>query len=527
MNSAGLSLAARSDIASPSPARLPSDQYLAFLDAAPDAMVILDAEGQIVLANVETEAMFQCSRGELVGRSIEVLLPAHCRARHRGHFTAQTDLPRRRPLGAGLELYGLRKDGSEFPIEIILRSVVTEAGRYVTGVIRDVTGLRHATRSLIEARHFAEKASHAKSQFLAAAGHDLRQPLQTLTLLNNVLARAVPTRSSAAAVVANQAEALRFMAELVDALLDISKLEAGVISPNITDFPVRRMFGRLQAEFAPLAERKGLDLLVDGGRAMVQSDPTLLCEIVQNLIANAIRYTERGSVSLRCRVGSDSVIVEVADTGVGIPAAELERIFDDFYQAARPAQGVREGAGLGLAIAHRMAQLLGCSLQVRSTVGEGSCFSLTVPRSNAHARNDTGAGPKTETCGQLEGTSVLIIDDDPAVAHATALLLSSLRADSVVASGAEAALKSLREGAEPPAILICDFHLGPSETGADAIRAIRRALGVQVPAIVVSGDTSRRVSDELLGLKCCHLLSKPVDTDELLNLCVNLQGQDA
>ncbi len=325
---------------------LPDDQIRAFLDAAPDAMVIVDAGGRIAFVNAGTEAMFRYSRSALVGEPIEMLLPERFRGRHRDYLDGYYLEPRRRPMGPGLELCGLRADGTEFPVEISLSPVATDHGTFVTSAIRDVSDRKHIERKLIEAREFAEQANRAKSQFLAAASHDLRQPLQTLRLLSSVLSRAVPRDSRAATAVANQSEALRLMGDLLDALLDISKLEAGAIQPDVTDCSVRRIFARLRAEFAALAEAKGLKLVIDDCDSFVRSDPTLLSQIIQNLLGNAIRYTQRGWVRLRCLAQSTCVRIEVLDSGIGIPPEELELIFDEFYQRREAHPGaVPEGVG--------------------------------------------------------------------------------------------------------------------------------------------------------------------------------------
>jgi PAS domain S-box-containing protein len=500
---------------------LPDDQIKAFLDAAPDAMVIVDERGTIVFANVETEAMFEYSRAELVGQPIELLLPERFRDRHITHVGGYFVAPRRRPMGAGLELYARRKDGTEFPVEISLSPVTTAHGRFVSSAIRNVTDRKAIERKLIEAREFAEQANTAKSAFLAAASHDLRQPLQTLTLLTSALSRVVPTDSKAATAVANQSEALRVMAELLNALLDISKLEAGTIKPDIKDCSVSRIFARLRREFAVLAEAKGLDLIVEDCNDVVRTDPTLLGQIIQNLLANAIRYTREGWVRLRCVASFHTVRIEVADTGIGIPADELELVFDEYYQTFRNLDEARHGVGLGLSIARRVARLLGCSLDVTSTLGQGSCFTLGVPRVGERviAASET---PKSATSIAAEDGLVLVVDDEVAVADATAMLLGTAGMDVVVATGSQQALEKILAGGRAPGLLICDYHLGRKENGIEAIRRIREATRPSLPTIVVSGDTSTGIVKTLNAVDGCHLLSKPVDAGELLELSARL-----
>jgi two-component system, sensor histidine kinase len=501
---------------------LPDHQIKAFLDAAPDAMVIVASDGTIAFVNTQAEVMFAYSSAELVGRPIEVLLPERFRSRHPTHRAAYVPSPRPRPMGAGLELFGLRKDGTEFPAEISLSPVWTEHGLFASSAIRNITGRKAVERELIEARKEAERANRAKSAFLAAASHDLRQPLQSLTLLAGVLSRAVPPGSKAGVAVAEQAQALHSMAALLNSLLDISKLEAGAVKPDIADCSVRAIFDRLRAEFAGLAAAKGLELIVEDGDDVVRTDPTLLEQIIQNLIANAIRYTSEGWVRLRCLSAAGAVRIEVLDTGIGIPANELEPIFEEFYQPARPSGQRKEGLGLGLSIVRRLTSLLGHELEVKSTVGSGSCFTVGVPRGNAPQplaqpvpARATNAGPN--------GHLVLVVDDEPAVADATAMLLGVMGFDVIVAADSEQANRRLLERARTPNLLICDFHLDRGETGIDAIRAIRETAQQSVPAILVSGDTSSAMPKALQRIDGgCHLLSKPVDADELLDLVARL-----
>lgn len=497
---------------------LPHDQIEAFLEAAPDALVIVDSIGKIAFVNERAEALFDYRRDELLGREIELLLPERLRGHHATHMARYFKVPRRR---AGRELLGRRKDGTEFAVEISLSPVVTDRGTFVSSTIRDAAGRKDAERELVEAREVAECANRAKSAFLAAASHDLRQPLQTLTLLSSVLGRVVPTGSAAAAAVANQSEALHLMAGLVNSLLDVSKLEAGVVKPDITDCSVAEIFAGLKAEFGALAEAKGLELIVEDCEQFVRTDAALLGRIVQNLLANAVRYTRAGWVRLRGIVSAETVRIEVADTGVGIPADDLDLIFGEYYQTSRDLRESRDGVGLGLAIARRTATLLGCSLEVTSTIGRGSCFALGVPRGSVSAARGRIAPRKSYASGANRAL-VLIIDDDPAVADATALLLTCAGFGAITASSSAQAVHRMADRAATPDLLICDFHLGGTETGIGAIRALRAATRPGLPAILVSGDTSsdlRRNSGEIEG---CRILTKPVDADELLDLVASL-----
>jgi len=358
-------------------------------------------------------------------------------------------------------------------------------------------------------------ADHQLSAFLAAASHDLRQPLQTLTLLHGALIR--QSSPSTAELLAMQAASLEAMSDLLNSLLDVSKLEAGVVKPDIADCSVATIFERLRSEFAALAQAKGLEFIVESSEAVVRSDPALLAQIIQNLVANAIRYTKAGWVQLRCLCSAASVRIEVLDTGVGIPANEVELIFEEFYQLPREPGERREGLGLGLSIVRRIADLLGHRLAVESSVGAGSCFSLSVPRVAMSSHDSAAAVPRPHAAKGASGR-ILVMDDDALVARSTALLLRSEGYDVAVASHTEQACGCLCSDEPSPDLLVCDYHLGPSETGIDAIRAIRAALQRPLPAILVTGDTSSEVSKAARDIGNCRLLSKPADVDDMLDI---------
>lgn len=483
------------------------------LDAAPDPVVIVDGSGCIVFANAQVEAVFGYAPQALIGEPVEILMPERFRSIHPASRAAFFERAQPRPMGIGLELFGRRKNGEEFPVEISLSPLQTDAGLLVSSAIRDITRRKAIEREAIDARNEADRANRAKSAFLAAASHDLRQPLQTLTLLNAALGKLADPGSKTAGIAATSAAALGSMSELLNSLLDISKLEAGAVKPDIEDCSVKAIFASLREQFAAQAEAKGLDLVVDDCDDTVRTDPTLLEQIVQNLVANAIRYTQRGLVQLRCLHETAFVDIQVLDTGIGIATNELESIFDEFYQAQREPGQRREGLGLGLSIVRRVSQLLEHPLVVKSQPGEGSCFSVRVPRSRAPgAAASNAAADGADTTG---GT-VLIIDDDPAVADATAMFLDIVGFDAIVAAGADEACMLLAERKCRPDVIVCDFHLADGASGVGAIACVRETLQQSIPAVLITGDTSAAAADLSARIERCELLSKPVETDALV-----------
>ncbi|HYL70157.1 MAG TPA: PAS domain-containing sensor histidine kinase, partial [Candidatus Dormibacteraeota bacterium] len=358
------------------------------LEAAPDALIIIDGDGVVRFANRQASVLFGCAHEELVGKPVERLIPERFRSRHAGYRESYFTVPRLRPMGAGLALFARRHDGTEFPVEISLSPVGADPP-LVAAAIRDVTERRRAEAELMTARAAAEKAreaadhardvaahmrdvadesreaadraNQAKSRFLATASHDLRQPLQTLALLNGALRRMV-TGADAAEVLAQQEHAVGTMSRLLNALLDISKLESGAVKPELRDFRVAGVLEALSRDFRAVAHNKGLELAVEPSEESLHSDPALVEQILKNLVSNAVKYTEHGRVVVRCRREDTMLRIEVLDTGVGIPAAQLAYIYDEFYQIGVPANSSRDGYGLGLSIVQRLVKLLGARL---------------------------------------------------------------------------------------------------------------------------------------------------------------------
>jgi two-component system, sensor histidine kinase len=509
----------------------PPDLARSALDAAPDAMIIIDGSGVIRFVNRQVSSLFGYAHEEIVGKPIELLMPERFHARHVGHRERYWSSVRVRPMGVGLELFGRRKDGTEFPVEISLSPIEHERGTLVAAAIRDVTDRKRAEAELIqareaadrarelanEAREAADRANQGKSRFLATASHDLRQPLQTLELLNGSLRR-LPASEAAAQAVSQQGTAIAAMSRLLNALLDISKLESGAVRPDPADFAVLAVFEELRREFAASAADKGLQFQINAGEEYAHSDPSLIEQILRNLVSNAIKYTQRGRVALRCAASADATLnLEVLDTGIGIPAAQIEYIYDEFYQVGVPTNSTRDGYGLGLSIVQRIVKLLNLKLEVRSEVGKGSVFSLTVPASSVHQPRTHGARPEIHLNQQPIGAArVLLVEDDRGVRDATRMLLT---VEGYQVTGVATLGEALQHATRRNAIdlLVTDYHLADGETGTAVISALREALGTHLKAILITGDTSTAVK-ELPRDPFMRIASKPVQADELLTL---------
>jgi protein-histidine pros-kinase len=487
--------------------------FRTLLESAPDAMIIIDDRGKIAIVNAQAEAMFGYRRNEMLGQPVEELLPKRLRKRHVQHREGFAKKPSLRPMGVGLALAARRRDGSEFPVEISLSPVKSANGRFTSSVIRDVTTRKLMEDDIIAARQEAERANKANSAFLAAASHDLRQPVQALSLLNGALRRTVKDER-ALEMIEHQQNSLTAMTNLLNSLLDISRLDAGVVTPELEQFPIKRLIDRLSPEFARQARHGELEFTWSASNAVINSDPNLLAEIIQNFVSNAIRYTDKGSIRLECIDSEGYCRVQVSDSGIGIAADQLEEIFREFHQCKAPGAS-KEGFGLGLAIVKRLADLLELVVEVESNIGEGSCFSVSIP---TIARADVVADEEEPDLADIESATaglVILIEDDVNVVNAWGLLLEAEGIEVATAASATEASALIQNLDDVPALLISDFHLLDGSTGVEAVSAIREFFGVHIPAFIVSGDTSKVVKDARL-LDNCTLMSKPIDTNRLL-----------
>lgn len=487
------------------------------LDAAPDAMIIIDDSGVIRFANQQVSALFGYAHWQIVGRDVEMLMPERFRRRHLAHRDQYARNMRVRSMGQGLDLYGQRQDGTEFPVEISLSPIEDQDQMLVAAAIRDVSDRKRIEAELTVARDSADRANQGKSRFLATASHDLRQPLQTLALLNGTLRRLV-AEPDAVDAVAQQEQAIGAMSRLLNALLDISKLESGAVKPEMTDFAVAALLQELRGEFSRVAADKGLQLDIEDCRCSVHSDPSLVEQVLRNLVSNAIKYTRHGRVSVRCPSAQDSMVrIEVLDTGVGIPSDQMDCIYDEFFQVSGHSNELREGYGLGLSIVQRIIKLLQLRLEVHSEVDKGSSFALVLPPATARiaAARVEAQAPFGRTA-QIGRPHVLLVEDDPSVRDATRLLL---RVEGYRVSAVASIREALEEAKRSQGIdlLVTDYHLADGQTGTQAIAALRGALGIPLKAVLITGDTSSAIRD-LPSDPLMRVASKPVKAEELLTL---------
>ena len=350
-----------------------------------------------------------------------------------------------------------------------------------------VQQLREEMSAADEARARAEEASLAKSKFLAAASHDLRQPLQAMNLFIEAL-RNEKDHARAEVVLAHLGASAQALEDLLNELLDISRLEAGLFKPQTRVISLQALFDAMKRELQPLADKKGIELGFVETSLNIVSDPNMLGRILRNIITNAIRYTEQGAVLVGCRRKGGRVAIAIYDTGPGIEAEYHQAIFREFYQLGNPERDRRKGLGLGLAIVDGLCRILDHPLKLKSRVGHGSTFLVHVPIA-------AGEGPQLEDMEEvvvagLHGYAVLVVDDEPAIRQAMADVLGGWGCDVLTAESAPDALLQLATAAFSPDAIIADYRLREGRSGTEAIAEIRRAVGRPVPAAILTGDTA-------------------------------------
>jgi PAS domain S-box-containing protein len=363
-------------------AKLMEARFRDLLESTPDGIVMANPTGHIVIANSQAERLFGYDAGELRGCSVEALLPARYRHAHVGHRSNYFLQPRKRAMGSGLDLAGLRKDGTEFPVEISLSPLRTEESAFVMSAIRDISERKRFEKALQEKNQELASANQAKDHFLAGMSHELRTPLNAIIGFTGTLLMKLPgpLNEDQQRQLRTVQTSARHLLALINDLLDVSKIEAGKVELALETVDCKAVLEEVAATLLPQAEGKGLELTITApGTVMLHTDRRTLSQIVYNLAGNAIKFTEHGSVRLTLVQEHDRAEIRIEDSGIGIPTQDHDKLFGAFSRVNSARPDAPEGTGLGLHLSQKLAELLGGKIAFCSESGKGSCFSLLLP----------------------------------------------------------------------------------------------------------------------------------------------------
>ena len=478
-------------------------RFKAVFAVAPVMLFVLDEEARYVEVNDTLLKVLGFGQGELIGRQ-----PWDFQTADSSTYGREIVLPaflREGAVDDGPASY-VTKEGEVRDVLVSLRAERGPDGsiRRTIGAMRDVTEQRRIEKALNAAIEEAERANDAKTRFLAAASHDLRQPLQALSLYLGVLDGRLGTAERPLLEAIGQCT--DSLSALLNDLLDVARLDAGTIVPKVEAVPIRPIMERVAASWDIQAQAKGLTLTVRACGAVVRTDPALLERVLSNLVANAVRYTDAGRVLVGCRRIAGELRLEVWDTGIGIPADRMDDIFEEFRQLGNAERRRDKGTGLGLAIVRRITGLLGHPISVRSVPGKGSVFAIRLPL--AEANGTTEPRPVVES----RPRSILLVEDEVHVRGALELVLGGLGHHVTAGETVDEALGRL--GGQRPELVIADYRLGGGATGVEAIQRVRALFGADLPAVVLTGDTDPAVIRRIAGERL-RLLHKPLQVEAL------------
>ena len=479
------------------------------VESSDDAIISKNLDGIITSWNRGAERLFSYTAEEAIDQPVTIIVP-------QDRLDEEREILARIRRGERIDHFETvrqRKYGGAVSISLTVSPVKNAEGRIVgaSKVARDITEQKLAWKT-------AEMADRAKSSFLAAASHDLRQPLQTLKLLQAALELHHPS-GEARNIVTEIGRSLDTMTSILSSLLDVNRLESGNLRPSVSEFSLSEIFESLAGDFAAPVLERGLQLCIVRSELIIRSDRHMLAEMIRNLLSNAVRYTDRGRILLGCRRARDSVRIEVWDSGVGIAEGQLPHIFDEYYQGTDGAE--RGGFGLGLAIVKRLGVILDHRVEVSSIRGEGTRFFIEVPRGRCSVEGAETAPPVHPHNDAFRGR-VLAIEDEASVRLALGRVLKVAGVDAtIVATATEALTLVSRQGLRPD-VLLSDYNLRGSQDGMETIRRLRAALGRKVPAVVITGDIRSKTVDSISS-QGVSVLIKPFSADELLEA---LRGEE-
>lgn len=499
--------------------------------AAPDAMLIVDEHGTIVLVNEQTERLFGYRKEDLVGQSIELLIPPQLREQHIGHRQRYLKDPRHRRMGTGIELAGLRQDGSQIPVEISLAPLDTEQGTLVSAAIRDISERREVEQKLADARDKALAAAELKSQFVAMVSHEIRTPMNGVIGLADLLLETPlePTQRRYTEAIRTSGRALL---SIINDILDFSKIEAGKLKLVETDFELDQVLEEVVQAVAQAARDKQIEVVCDYPPNLptaLRGDDGRLRQALLNLLGNAVKFTERGSVLLRAEPVADDearITFTVLDTGIGIAPEDLARLTEPFSQADAASTRRYGGTGLGLTITRQLVELMGGVLEMASRLGQGSRFWFTLEF--APQQHQLPQHVREPLRNHMTGNRLLVVDDNPTNLHLISRHAKAWGMNPTVVSDGLAGLEHLREAAHagrPFELAVVDQHM-PKLDGVGLIQAISDDAGIPPVRVVLLTSGSYQDDRHAETAGAAALLPKPIGPSQLYNCLLEILTQD-
>jgi PAS domain S-box-containing protein len=496
-------------------------RFRGLLESAPDAMVIADKQGRITLVNAQTERLFGYPREELLGQPVEMLMLERDRGQHPGRVAAFMARPTARPMGAGLNLHGVSKDGREFPIEISLGPVPTAEGILVSAAIRDSTARQKAEAELAEAKRVAETASRAKSEFLSSMSHELRTPLNAvigfaeLLMMDRGGTLTVKQKDYAGHII----DGANHLVELVNEVLDLAGIEAGRLRLSIKRVSVRNALEHVQRTMLPLAQKTGvtLELKVPAELGDVRADELRLQQVLINLVSNAIKYNRPdGVVALTGRsMASGRVRFVVTDTGIGIAPERVKDLFQPFQRLGAEHSRI-EGTGIGLALSRRLVDAMHGAIGFTSEPGHGSTFWIDLPaEAKSIGTADLGEATSSPSRATAGGYSLLYVEDNPSNIHLMEQLIATLPDVALLAAPTPQLGIDLAVAHRPNAIVL-DLNL-PGMSGFDVLARLKAMPETRdIPVLALTAAAFPRDIKKGLAAGFFRSLPKPIDVNALL-----------
>jgi len=511
-------------------------KFKALLESAPDAMVIAERNGKMVLVNAQAERIFGYQREELLRKEMQLLFPRRFSDKHQEHLNNFFDNPETRSSGMELELFGKRKDGIEFPIEISLSLLESEEGTLVSSAIRDVTERKKTEHALKQAREKAERSEKTK-QFFTNMSHEIRTPMNAIIGFTDVMEKtklSIPQKQYVQAIKTSGENLLA----LVNDVLDYSKIEQGIINFEKAPICIRQLFDSLRVMMAGKAKAKGLELIFNSHDNLpdaVIGDKMRLTEILLNLVSNAIKFTENGSIivdSTLIEDGDFRVILqfEVQDSGIGIADDKMQTIFEQYQQAEPITAHMYGGTGLGLSIVKNLVKLQGGTISVMSEIGKGSVFTFKLPFQKASEKEQKKCrklkGKKKEETEfkKFVGLKVLLAEDNKMNQKLMSVVLAEMGIHADLAENGKIAVEKVENNNYD--VVLMDMQM-PEMDGYEATLHIRQNLKYNVPIIAMTAHALLGEKEKCLRLGMNEYLSKPFKTEKLFQIIGSVINTDA